>query len=106
MMFAQSLLGINDGLGGTTPRNSMGGVGNSGGGGGGGGGGPGAASKGGPIATMHEGVTSNPMMSDRDIIKRQEMIIKQQDSALVDIERGVGRLKNKVCVCIDKCLFN
>jgi hypothetical protein len=30
------------------------------------------------------------------LVRKQEYVIKQQDVALQDIEKGLGRLKNKV----------
>lgn len=38
----------------------------------------------------------NPLQTERDLIRKQEYVIKQQDAALADIEKGVGRLKNRV----------
>lgn len=49
-----------------------------------------------PITLMHESMANNPLQTERDLIKRQEYVMKQQDLALADIEKGVGRLKNKV----------
>ena len=49
-----------------------------------------------PITLMHESLTNNPLQSERELIRRQEMVMKQQDLALGDIEKGVGRLKNQV----------
>lgn len=59
-----------------------------------------AASSGGsskaPIILMHESMANNPLQTERDLIRKQEYVMKQQDLALADIEIGVGRLKNKV----------
>jgi hypothetical protein len=35
-------------------------------------------------------------MSDRALVQRQKDVIKMQDEMLVDIEKGVGRLHEKV----------
>eukprot|EP00128_Syssomonas_multiformis_P007511 Colp12_sorted_trinity150504_noHs@33986 len=48
-----------------------------------------------PITLMHESMTNNPLQSERELIRRQEMVMRQQDLALGDIEKGVGRLKNQ-----------
>lgn len=45
---------------------------------------------------MQDAVATNPLQAERDLIRKQEYVMKQQDLALQDIEQGVGRLKNKV----------
>lgn len=35
-------------------------------------------------------------MSDRALVQRQKDVIKMQDEMLLDIEKGVGRLHEKV----------
>jgi hypothetical protein len=45
---------------------------------------------------MQESMAVNPLQTERDLIRKQEYVIKQQDAALADIEKGVGRLKNRV----------
>ena len=45
---------------------------------------------------MQESLAMNPLQTERDLIRKQEYVMKQQDQALAEIEQGVGRLKNKV----------
>jgi hypothetical protein len=48
---------------------------------------------------MQESIAMNPLQTERDLVRKQEFVIKQQDVALQDIEKGLGRLKNKVRLC-------
>jgi hypothetical protein len=48
---------------------------------------------------MQESIAMNPLQTERDLVRKQEYVIKQQDVALQDIEKGLGRLKNKVRRC-------
>jgi hypothetical protein len=82
-IFLQTLLSPND----ITPRTSASSVTS---------GAPQGSAKHTNITLLHESTANNPLQNDRELIRRQEMVMKQQDLALNDIERGVGRLRNQV----------